>query len=929
MNKASSSAVHAKRRCALGLALTGALLVGCFDKSADQYVADAKKALAKQDNGAAVIQLKNALESNPSQAEARFLLGKTSLQIGDVRGAIIELEKAKELGYPADEVIPELAKALLAAGMAKKVVELEMAAPKLQPQAEAALKAEAALAEYQLGDLGRSKAAVEAALKADPQNVQARLVRALHILQQGQSAEALALTDAVIADAPKSAVAWSLKGEILFNKGESAEALKAYQQSLALDSRHMPAYVGALNVLRGQGDVEGFRAQLKKFKAALPQAPLTLYFSATLALMDGDLRRAREESQQLLRLMPDDSMALTLAGTVEVETGQWVQGRAHLTRATQMMPAEIPPRQMLAVSWLKAGQPAEALAVLKPLLELPQPAPQVLSTAAAAYLQSGDADTAQSYYRKATAAAPNLLEARIALAMLRIGRGEADGGIADLDAIAARDAGTGAEMALLAHHLARNDLDASLKVVARIEAKKKADALPHLLRGRILRLAKNTDGARASFNKALELQPTYFPAVVELAKIDIADGKPDQAVRRYEDALRREPKNAGAMLALADLKQKGGAKPDEIETLLEAAVAANPVNADARLVLINYRLSQRRNKEALAAATDAVGVLPNDLRLLEVLGRSQLAAGDGQQAVRTFRRLADEATVTPDVLLRLAAYYRAAGKPAVAGEMLQRAAQLAPANVDVARAAIEFALPRKQYAEGVRIAREMQKQRPKEPVGYLMEAGVLSAQKDWDAALKLTRTALEKEPGAAVAVRLHALYLTAGRRADAEKFAAAWTREHPADADFLFHLGSMALERKDYAEAEDRYRAALALRPDSPLIMNNIAWVLLVQHKQGAAELARRAVALAPDEPAFNDTLSRVYQAERRLPEALMASRKAMTSNFSKPEHRLQLARLLIESGDRAQARVELDRLAALGSRFSEYAEVRRLQAGL
>ena len=111
-----------RRSAALAVFAT-VFLVGCGPDKPEALVASAKEYLAKNDRNAAVIQLKNALQTNPNLAEARFLLGKALLESGDVAASEKELNKANELGYPADQVVPVLARAVLIRGDAKKVID--------------------------------------------------------------------------------------------------------------------------------------------------------------------------------------------------------------------------------------------------------------------------------------------------------------------------------------------------------------------------------------------------------------------------------------------------------------------------------------------------------------------------------------------------------------------------------------------------------------------------------------------------------------------------------------------------------------------------------------------------------------------------------------------------------------------------------------
>ena len=72
------------------------VLAACGGERADDMIGSAKKYLEKNDNKAAIIQLKNSLQKSSDSAEARFLLGKAFFRNSDVVPASIELRKALE-----------------------------------------------------------------------------------------------------------------------------------------------------------------------------------------------------------------------------------------------------------------------------------------------------------------------------------------------------------------------------------------------------------------------------------------------------------------------------------------------------------------------------------------------------------------------------------------------------------------------------------------------------------------------------------------------------------------------------------------------------------------------------------------------------------------------------------------------------------------
>jgi Tfp pilus assembly protein PilF len=124
----NSSRASAKSKNLTGLIISVVLLTGGIagcGKSEDPQtlVSDAKRYEEKGDNSAAIIQLKNALQKNPNDPEARYLLGTIYRKTGDLQSAEKELRRALNLGIEPAKVIPDLGKTLLDLGQFQQVLD--------------------------------------------------------------------------------------------------------------------------------------------------------------------------------------------------------------------------------------------------------------------------------------------------------------------------------------------------------------------------------------------------------------------------------------------------------------------------------------------------------------------------------------------------------------------------------------------------------------------------------------------------------------------------------------------------------------------------------------------------------------------------------------------------------------------------------------
>ena len=169
----------------------------------------------------------------------------------------------------------------------------------------------------------------------------------------------------------------------------------------------------------------------------------------------------------------------------------------------------------------------------------------------------------------------------------------------------------------------------------------------------------------------------------------------------------------------------------------------------------------------------------------------------------------------------------------------------------------------------------------------------------------------------------------AGLTAEAQKAEVQWLKAHPDEPSFLYYLGDIAMAKNDYVVAERRYAAVLKVAPDNPLALNNLAWLLSREKSPEALKYALQANKVSPKTPAFLDTLAEVYVGAGQVQKAVEAQLEAVSLAPDAPEFRLRLAKYYVLANDKVKAKEQLARLASLGDKFSEQAEVQAMLAKL
>ncbi|KQW43193.1 MULTISPECIES: XrtA/PEP-CTERM system TPR-repeat protein PrsT [unclassified Roseateles] len=918
-------------RLAGAVLLASVLLAGCWEQSASQLVESGKARMQKKEYKAAAVEFKNALQKDASLVEARFLLGKALLESGDVQGAWVELSKARDAGYSNDELVPPMASALIIRGQVEKFIaeyaDVDLTVPKRQAELKAAL----ATAYGSQGKYVQARAAADAALQADPDNVIAQLAVARLLLIGGDKQAALAQIDRTLKAHPESPSPWLARAESLQISGaDAAETMAAYREVLKRDATSLQAHIGVFNLLWRQRDLAGMDKQLQDLRKALPSTPYVSYFNATLALERKDLKTAQESAQQLLKMSPDSPRFLHLAGMIEYERGAYLQAAAHLGKAVAGASSPVAVRTLLARSLLRAGDPRKALTAVQPLLDAKTPpAPEVYSVAADAYLQSGNAVEAKKMYALAVKANPKDSRGRTALALVDLDAGRTEQAMAELKSVAVDDDSAQAEVLMLMNYLRANQLDKATQVLETLEKKQPDKPIAPYFHARVEMMRGQQQKAREWLEVSAKRAPTYLPAVAALAKLDIDAGKPQAAVARYEKLVASDALSVPALMGLVEARVAAGVKPAEIRTQLEAAIKQFPESDAPRLALANSLMSTREYKAALQVAQEGIARSPENPKFQELLGSVLLAAGDFNQAAQAFSKMAALQPNSVAPIMHMVEVQIARKDAPAAITQLRKVLTIRPGYPPATGMLVTLLARTGKIDDALVLAKEVQAKQPVDPIGWVMEGDLQASKGNRPAAVAAYRSALLKRQAGDIAVKLHRALLDAGQNGDAAKFETDWLSRQPDDPTFTYYLGDRSLAAGDYERAEALLRKSLVKAPQNAVAMNNVAWLMQRAGKPGALEMAEKAQALQPNNAAFLDTTAEIYAAANKLDVALTLQKKALELEPQQPMHRLHLAQYLARNGQKSEARQELQTLSRLGASFPRQEDVQKLLSSL
>ncbi len=723
--------------------------------------------------------------------------------------------------------------------------------------------------------------------------------------------------------------------------------------------------------LRGYSDAGWAQEIIDEIKAIEGDGGrLWRYHQAALWLTGGPTEPRAAEAigflEDNVKSDPGDLVSAILLGAAYEATGRMHLAVETYRRAYETNHSSLPTAYRLISALHKSGDLDAAGKILDEVAARGGSAESFEGLRLGQQLREGKAELALNTAEAMLERDPDNARMRVFVATLKMRSGDLSGARAILDASDLNEPVV--LMASVELLLREGKTDEAVSLCDTLVAKS-PDAAAHLFRARMLATLGRHDDALADLKQVVALEPDEHWGWVALGDFYAARNDRQEALAAVERALEISPEEPTVILRACrlywggdtvELRNRGDdllkrayernqGDPDialtlagklvarrtppclaEARRMLEKLTDDNPHLIPAWVLLARACLSAGSPDAALEAVSRALAAQPSEARKREVLFLKASAEAVRWPALAqtTLEDLWNEDKTAVGVGLALADACLAAQDGARAVSVLE---ELHSAVGDREHVAVSVALARALEREGdkeraLEVLRESFYETPAAPRPFIERVRLLSEDGRCDEAVALVSKRREWYPEdvlsvmaagealVALAAKLSASELPEEVARSAEVFDAALliAREtaetHADDPRARLALAAVHQARGEDAIAEKHYREVLAERPDDPVAINNLAWLLSLDRDllEDALALADRGKALYPEFPDLLDTRAVILGAVGRTEEARQDLEKciqiAPVGSAAAAAGRFHLAQLFAAAGDGDEA---------------------------
>ncbi|EWH11133.1 hypothetical protein DS2_04730 [Catenovulum agarivorans DS-2] len=899
----------------LAILLGSALMAGCGQQSYQSNLEQAQQQLSKEQEQAAVISLKNAIQQDPNQSEARVLLGSVYARQGLFSAAEKELTKAIELGAKESQVLPVLAEVWL-------YLEDSGSLDKYSDKND---DAKFYLAAYHLNQ-GLESKAVELFTQVSRQAGDGAIYKLssefVKIFNQQQNS--LAHLSEVALAYPEHRYVQQIYARSLAISGEYKKAVSVYQDLV----NQSPSFI-QLKLFLADAQVKSgnYKAASPNIKELLKFAKHHAYLNYLNAIVDFEAQEfesAKLSAERALQAGFENKIARIIAGVSSFRLNNLEQAYNHLQPVADDIPEGHDLKRLLAALQISLGYTDEALInVLESDTEVD---PDLVAALGYQLHSKQQTEGLQSLLKKVEGKSidnPQTL-ARIGALKLTLDQ-DGNGGVDELEKVFALDSDIEiAKRLLLIRYLDKGEFDKAIDLANKLIEQYPSKAEGHNYTAVIYERMGEIDKVDQAFSKAIEVEPSNAAALLYFIGQSAQNNDFDSVGKYLKQLLDEHPTHIrGLSLNMIYQKQQGN--------------AAKGLNA--------YRKAFELSNESLAyrlaygKALSSEGKYPEVISLLKpvekqlnlpdlywhLLANAYINQNNLSAAEYAYKQWS---TLAPNNLvarLSLISTIELTNDFNRALRETETALDYFPNDLRLKLMKARYLVEVRQLSKAQQVLTDLNM--PSNELVQALQGRIWLYTEQYNKAVAPLTAYYNTDSRAQHAIRVAKAYIGAKQNSDAVDFLKKHIQANEQDVVSKSYLANYLSSQNSLNDASKLFESVLQQQPNNPLALNNLANLHLAKGKlQQAETLALRVTKHHPEMAAGFDTLGSVYKAQEQFDKAHKAYETAFKLNAGSLEVMLNYIESLAKVGQKSLAAQYIDSLEPLKAKLDP-SELSKLNA--
>jgi putative PEP-CTERM system TPR-repeat lipoprotein len=906
-----------------------------FNLMANNAYEDALKSFHKHEYKETIIHLKNALKKDIDHIPSRILLSETLIAQGKGEMAETELYGLQARGVDFNQIIALLAQSLILQKKYKKVLDIATSGYRGNNIESLVLFARGQ-AHLGLNQLRQAEQAFNETLVLQSDFQLAMLGIAQVAMNKNDLSKANKFIEKALASYEPLINAWIMKSSLYQLQGLHEKALATINRAVKQKPEHLQARLNRATLYISDESWSKSAQDLDFILTKIPLEPRAKYLRAIVSAKLGNDEDSKAKLNEVIltlntisdAVMRQNPSYIFLAGVTNFNFGNLEDARHYFQSFLNVKENDYNSLRYLATIDLKQGKPEDAKNLLsKASLYYPDN-PTLLSLLGISLMELGKVEKAKHYFEKVVNLTPGYALSLSNLAQSEILSGNYSQAISNLlDAKKNDDNSTSITLLLVEAYLKTKQFDKAKVLTSKLIEGQPKNSYFQRQHGIALGFSGDITNARIAFQQAIKLQPENSKAIIHLARMELIEQGPQQAIDLLKKHLTLQPNNTQLIVELGDIYMIS----NQIEIALEQYQKAfdfDNHNAFTLSKLINYYFITGKYNKAEPILLAYLQKHPKDSKIKIKLGHLYGKLNQPLKSIETFSSAVPDSADRTKTYMLLAQAQLKVDNRNEAIKSLNKAIAWDEKRIDPLLMLYPITLSQKDYARAEQVIYSVNKLIPEQDVADILLAQLFEEKQDYIKAELSYQAALNKSPSRKSTLGLFNALNQQQKYVKAQVLIQKWLIDNPKDIFAEIALAESYVYQDKLTESLDFYHILIEKYQRMPILLNNAANIALRLGNISLADnFASEAYEKAPQEPSIIDTLAWIKSLQAERKEAITLFRQALLLDFDNAEVKYHLAVTLKEEDRDREAYKLLTEAVKAEQDFTDKSKAKQLLA--